>query len=78
MIFNNLHTTGCDKILEKVGLIVDGFQGDLEHISEEVRSLQERSEDYHMQLKNCRSLNKLLTNYLDSTLLSEDFVEALC
>ena len=28
-----------DKILTKVGNIVDGFQGDLEHISDEVRTL---------------------------------------
>ena len=35
-------------ILGKVGQVVDGFQGDLERISDEVRTLQERSEGYHV------------------------------
>lgn len=61
-----------------MGNVVDGFQGDLVHISDEVRTLQQRSENYHMQLNNRRNLNKLLTNYLDSTLLQNEFIESLC
>lgn len=61
-----------------MGNVVDGFQGDLEHISDEVRTLQQRSENYHMQLNNRRNLNKLLTNYLDSTLLQREFIDSLC
>ena len=64
--------------MAKVGNVVDGFQGDLEHISDEVRTLQQRSENYHMQLNNRRNLNKLLTNYLDSTLLQREFIDSLC
>ena len=31
-----------------------------------------------MQLNNRRNLNKLLTNYLDSTLLQREFIDSLC
>ena len=37
-----------EKILERVGEVVDGFQGELERISDEVRTLQDRSESYHL------------------------------
>ena len=67
-----------ETILGKVGSVVDGFQGDLERISDEVRSLQERSETFHIQLRNRRTLNKFLSNYLDRTLLTDDLIEVLC
>ena len=31
-----------------------------------------------MQINNRRNLNKLLTNYLDSTLLQREFIDSLC
>lgn len=61
-----------------MGEVVDGFQGELERISDEVRTLQDRSESYHLQLKNRKNLNKLLTKYLDNTVLTKGLIEALC
>ena len=31
-----------------------------------------------MQLKNRRNLNKMMTKYLDNTLLTKDMIDALC
>lgn len=67
-----------EKILGRVGEVVDGFQGELERISDEVRTLQDRSESYHLQLKNRKNLNKLLTKYIDNTMLTRQLIDALC
>ena len=40
-----------EKILNKVSDVVSGFQGELERISGEVRTLQARSESYNLQHK---------------------------
>jgi hypothetical protein len=37
-----------ESVLLRVGGVVDGFQGELERISDEVRTLQDRSESYHL------------------------------
>ena len=67
-----------ETILHKINGVVHGFQDNLEHISHEVKTLQQRSESYHMQLNNRKNLNKLMNNYLDCTFLSQEFIEALC
>ena len=67
-----------ESVLLRVGGVVDGFQGELERISDEVRTLQDRSESYHLQLKNRKNLNKMLTNYLDNTLLTKQLIDSLC
>lgn len=67
-----------ESVLNRVGNVVDGFQGELERISDEVRTLQDRSESYHLQLKNRKNLNKMLTNYLDNTLLTKQLIDGLC
>lgn len=64
-----------EQILGKVQDVVDGFQGELEHISDEVRNLQHKSESFNLSHK--KALNKLLTNYLDNTLLTEEMVDYL-
>ena len=67
-----------EAILGKIHNVVNGFQDNLEHISHEVKTLQSRSENYHMQLNNRKNINKLMNNYLDCTFLSQEFIEALC
>jgi hypothetical protein len=57
-----------EQILGKIENVVNGFQGELERISDEVRTLQHKSESYNLQHK--KNVNKLLTNYLDNTLLT--------
>lgn len=47
-----------EAILGKVQGVVDGFQGELEHISDEVRNLQHKSESYNLSHK--KTVNKLL------------------
>ena len=61
--------------MEKVQSVVDGFQGELEHISDEVRNLQHKSESFNLSHK--RQLYRLLQNYIDNTLLTEDMVDFL-
>lgn len=67
-----------EAILNKVGNIVNGFQDNLEHITQEVKDLQSRSENYNNQLASRKKMNKLLSNYLDNVLLTKDFVDSLC
>lgn len=55
--------------------VVDGFQGELEHISDQVSNLQHKSESFN--LTNKRQLYKLLQNYLDNTLITEEMVDFL-
>ena len=65
-----------EQILSKIENVVNGFQGELERISDEVRTLQHKSESFNLQHK--KNVNKLLTNYLDNTLLTQDMIDYLC
>lgn len=55
---------------------MSGFQGELERISGEVRTLQARSESYNLQHK--RNLQKVLDNYLEQTVVTKEFADFLC
>lgn len=74
-LYKQLQTSST--ILGRIENIVDGFQGKLGKISEDVNILQEKSKNYTVGLNNRRELEKDLNDFLGNILVSPQLLEDL-
>lgn len=75
-----LHTqiTECESILETMQAMLEGFQGNLGGISDEIKHLQDESLAMNIKLRNREAVGKKLRVFLDKVAVSEDLIEVIC
>mmetsp|Transcript_87441 Transcript_87441/g.183000 ORF Transcript_87441/g.183000 Transcript_87441/m.183000 type:complete len:721 (-) Transcript_87441:102-2264(-) len=78
--FQDLHNEiqATDSILEKMERMLGSFQSDLSCISDELRLLQGDSLQMNMKLRNRRALQSLMSEYVDSVVLSPTLIRQIC
>lgn len=77
--FESLHNEiqETDKILEKMEKMLGTFQSDLSSISDEIRMLQGDSLQMNMKLRNRRALQSLMSEYVNSVVVSPMLVKQI-
>jgi len=78
--FEELHQEiqETDRILEKMEKMLGTFQSDLSSISDEIRTLQGDSLQMNMKLRNRRALQSLMSEYVNSVVVSPTLVRQIC
>lgn len=78
--FEDLHRDiqATDAVLEKMEKMLGAFQTDLSSISDEIRMLQGDSLAMNVKLRNRRSLQSLMTEYVSSVVVSPILVRQIC
>lgn len=74
----HLRVKKCDHILEKVEMMLEGFQGSLGDLSREIRHLQDQSSTMAVKLGNRRSIRQYLSQLVDELVVPEEMVHAIC
>ena len=74
----HLRVKKCDDILEKVELMLEGFQGSLGDLSREIRHLQDQSSTMGVKLGNRRGIRQYLSQLVDELVVPEEMVQAIC
>jgi len=67
-----------DGVLEKMEKMLSTFQSDLSGISDEIRTLQSDSLSMNVKLRNRRSLQSLMGEYVNSVVVSPQLVRQIC
>jgi hypothetical protein len=67
----------CDKTLESIESMLDGFQKNLCSISSEIQLLQQQSVNMNVKLKNRQSIRADLSQFIDEMLVPEQMIETL-
>ncbi|XP_020402339.1 vacuolar protein sorting-associated protein 52 A isoform X2 [Zea mays] len=67
----------CDVILSQIGLILSGFQTHICSISSEIRSLQEKSWDISLKLKNRKLVETKLAGFVEEIVAPPGLVNIL-
>lgn len=67
----------CDSVLAKMQEMLEGFQGDLGGISEEIKHLQDESLSMNIKLKNRRGAEERIQGFLNNSTLRPDLVSAI-
>jgi len=75
-LHSEIRTT--DEMLEQIELTLSGFQTNLSSISAEIRELQANSMDMNVKLRNRRSAQKVLKEYVNRVVVSPDLVYRIC
>lgn len=65
----------CDKTLESIESMLDGFQKNLCSISSEIQLLQQQSVNMNVKLKNRQSIRAELSQFIDEMLVPEQMIE---
>ncbi|CAJ0946066.1 unnamed protein product [Ranitomeya imitator] len=75
----SLHTQiiACDAILERMGLMLGGFQSDLSSISSEIQSLQEMSLAMNIKLKNRQTVRSELSELVDELIIPNTMISVI-
>lgn len=78
--FEDLHKEiqDTDGVLEKMEKMLGNFQTDLSGISDEIRMLQGDSLAMNVKLRNRRSLQSLMNEYVNSVVVSPQLVRQIC
>lgn len=78
--FEELHQEiqETDRILEKMEKMLGTFQCDLSSISDEIRMLQGDSLQMNMKLRNRRALQSLMSDYVNSVVVSPTLIRQIC
>jgi len=78
--FESLHKEiqDTDQILEKMEKMLGTFQADLSSISDEIRMLQGDSLQMNVKLRNRRALQSLMSEYVNSVVVSPSLVKQIC
>jgi len=74
----HLRVKKCDDILEKVEMMLEGFQGSLGDLSREIRHLQDQSSSMGVKLTNRKSIRQYLSQLVDELVVPEEMVNAIC
>jgi hypothetical protein len=69
------HVEICDKTLEVIEIMLDGFQKNLCSISSEIQLLQQQSVSMNVKLKNRQSIRSDLSQFIDEMLVSESMIK---
>ncbi|KAI9004736.1 Sac2 family-domain-containing protein [Gaertneriomyces semiglobifer] len=67
----------CDDILNKMELLMTGFQADLGNISGEIQTLQEQSQLMNIKLKNRMDVQQKMNTILDGVVISPDLIRKI-
>jgi vacuolar protein sorting-associated protein 52 len=67
----------CDAVLVRMQDMLQGFQGDLGGISEEIKHLQDESLSMNIKLKNRRGAEEKLNKFLQNAALSPEHISAI-
>ena len=67
----------CDSILETMETMLGQFQSDLGNISGEIQSLQEQSLSMNVKLKNRKSVQVSLTDFVEGMSVSPELVDKI-
>ncbi|XP_041369494.1 vacuolar protein sorting-associated protein 52 homolog [Gigantopelta aegis] len=72
----SLHTqiAACDNILERMEQMLNGFQGDLSSISNEIQTLQDQSIAMNVKLKNRQAIRGELSQFVDEMVIPESMI----
>jgi hypothetical protein len=65
----------CDKTLEVIEDMLDGFQKNLCSISSEIQLLQQQSVSMNIKLKNRQSIRSDLSQFIDEMLVPESMIK---
>jgi hypothetical protein len=65
----------CDKILETIESMLDGFQKNLCSISSEIQQLQQQSVTMNIKLRNRQSVRGELSQFIDEMLVPESMIK---
>ncbi|XP_050390938.2 vacuolar protein sorting-associated protein 52 homolog [Patella vulgata] len=66
--------SACDTILERMEQMLNGFQGDLSSISNEIQTLQEQSIAMNIKLKNRQAIRGELSQFVDEMVIPEHMI----
>ncbi|XP_046548965.1 vacuolar protein sorting-associated protein 52 homolog isoform X3 [Haliotis rubra] len=64
----------CDTILERMEMMLNGFQGDLSSISNEIQTLQDQSITMNVKLKNRQAIRGELSQFVDEMVIPESMI----
>ncbi|CAH2314573.1 Hypothetical predicted protein [Pelobates cultripes] len=67
----------CDAILERMGLMLGGFQSDLSSISSEIHTLQEMSLAMNIKLKNRQTVRSELSELVDELIIPNTMISVV-
>ncbi|ONK79781.1 uncharacterized protein A4U43_C01F10010 [Asparagus officinalis] len=67
----------CDNILSQMETLLGGFQAEIGSISSEIKSLQEKSMDMGLKLKNRKVAESKLTKFVEDIIVSPRMVDIL-
>jgi len=71
-------TEHCESILVSMEKTLSGFAGSLRGVSDDIRQLQQRSEELSLQLKSRSDTQERLIGFMDSVVVSPDLVRVVC
>ncbi|XP_064616275.1 vacuolar protein sorting-associated protein 52 homolog [Liolophura sinensis] len=66
--------SSCDTILERMEQMLNGFQGDLSSISNEIQTLQEQSIAMNVKLKNRQAVRGELSQFVDEMVVPDSMI----
>lgn len=67
----------CDAVLARMQEMLQGFQGDLGGISEEIKHLQDESHNMNIKLKNRKKTEEKLNNFLINSSLAPELADSI-
>lgn len=71
-------TQNCESILVSMEETLSGFADSLRGVSDDIRQLQQRSEELSVQLKSRSETQEQLIGFIDSVIISPDLVKVIC
>jgi len=69
---------GCDSVLEKMESMLTNFQSSLGNISSEIRHLQDESLTMKLKLRNRKTVEAKLRQFIDAVALPPDLINSVC
>eukprot|EP00127_Corallochytrium_limacisporum_P003920 Clim_evm5s155 gene=Clim_evmTU5s155 len=75
-LHNDIHD--CDSILEKIEDILAGFQNELGSISAEIQTLQDRSTEISLKLKNRKAIEGTIDGMVEQLVIPPNVIEDIC
>jgi hypothetical protein len=68
----------CDSVLEKMENMLQTFQGSLGNISEEIKTLQDKSFSMNIKLKNRKGAEQQLAKFIQQAVVAPSLVRNIC
>jgi len=68
----------CDQILQRMENMLSGFQSDLGNISDEIKTLQEKSSSMSVKLRNRKAVEAKLSAFIEDIMLPKNLVNNIC